>query len=100
MSEKFKHFQILDEIYSVIDLRKKTRKKNSYTYKLIKSGKKRVAQKVVEESSELAIDFLNGSKKRTISEAADLFFHILVLLNIKKILHKEIAKELKSRHKK
>ena len=100
MVEKKTYLQILDEIYSLIKQRKKTRKKNSYTYKLLKQGKKRAAQKVLEESSELIIDFLNGSKKRTIEEAADLIFHVLILLNLKNILPKDLAKELHSRYKK
>ena len=54
----------------------------------------------MEESSELIIDFLKGSKKRTIEEAADLIFHLLILLNKKNILPKDLAKELKSRYKK
>ena len=100
MVEKMTHLQILDEIYSIVNKRKKEKKRNSYTYKIIKKGKKKIAQKVLEESSELIIDFLNGSKKRTIEEASDLLYHLIVLLNVKKILPKEIAKELRSRYKK
>ncbi|PPR40978.1 MAG: Phosphoribosyl-ATP pyrophosphatase [Alphaproteobacteria bacterium MarineAlpha5_Bin12] len=66
----------------------------------MKRGNKQIAQKVMEESSELIIDFLKGSKKRTIEEAADLIFHLLILLNKKNILPKDLAKELKSRYKK
>ena len=100
MIQKNNNFEILDKIYSIINDRKKSRKKNSYTYTLMKKGNKQIAQKVMEESSELIIDFLKGSKKRTIEEAADLIFHLLILLNKKNILPKDLAKELKSRYKK
>ena len=68
-----------------------------YTRKLLKSGKNTIAQKVSEESSELIIDYLNGSKKRTVEEAADLIYHLFVLLHSKNIKLQEIKKELNSR---
>ena len=97
MENKKKHFQILDEIYSIVDSRSKTKKKTSYTNKLFKDGNKKIAEKVLEESSELIIDFLKGTKKRTIEEASDLLFHIIVLLKAKKIKPADIEKELKKR---
>ena len=87
-------------LYKTIESRKTSKNKNSYTRKLYKEGEKKIAQKFGEESSELIIDFLKGSKKRTIEEAADLIFHLLILLNKKNILPKDLAKELKSRYKK
>ena len=38
-----------------------------------------IAQKFGEESSELIIDFLKGSKKRTIEEAVDVIYHLLIM---------------------
>ena len=64
---------------------------------MLKSGKNKIAQKVSEESSELIIDYLNGSKKRTIEEASDLIYHLFVLLHSKNIKLEDIKKELKSR---
>ena len=64
---------------------------------IIKKGRKKISQKVGEESMELIVDFLNGSKKRTIEEAADLIYHLLVLLYSKKITIKDIKKELVKR---
>jgi phosphoribosyl-ATP pyrophosphohydrolase len=60
------------ELYKTIEHRKKSNKKNSYTKKLFKDGEKKIAQKFGEESSELLIDFLKGSKKRTTEEAVDV----------------------------
>ena len=66
--------------------------------KSCESLQNKIAQKVSEESSELIIDYLNGSKKRTIEEASDLIYHLFVLLHSKKIKLEDIKKELKSRH--
>ena len=81
----------------MIENRVKTKKKHSYTNKLLKLGPKKIAQKLGEETTELIIDYLNGSKKRTIEEAADVIYHLLVLLKSKKISILEINKELSKR---
>ena len=87
----------IEELYEIINDRVKTNKKKSYTNNLLKSGQKKVAQKFGEETSELIIDFLKGSKKRTIEEAVDVIYHFLVLLKSKKITMNEIHKELDKR---
>ena len=87
----------IEELYSVIRSRARSKKKNSYTNLLLKKGKNKIAQKIGEESTELIIDYLNGSKKRTIEEASDLIYHLLVLLYSKKISIKDIKKELTKR---
>ncbi len=96
MNEKNqKHF--LEELFDIISERAKSKRKNSYTKLLLKKGKNHIAQKVDEESAELIVDYLSGSKKRTIEEAADLFYHVFVLLYSKKIKLSEIKKELLKR---
>tara|TARA_Y200000002_G_scaffold212455_1_gene175337 strand:- start:39 stop:311 length:273 start_codon:yes stop_codon:yes gene_type:complete len=87
----------IEELNEIINTRIKTRKKNSYTNKLLKLGPKKIAQKFGEESSELIIDFLKGSKKRTIEEAIDVIYHLLILLKSKKITLSEIYKEMDKR---
>ena len=87
----------IEELFNIIEDRAKNKNKNSYTNKLLKLGPKKIAQKFGEESTELIIDFLNGSKKRTIEEAVDVIYHLLVLIKSKKITLKEINKELKKR---
>ena len=82
------------ELYETIQLRQKYNGKSSYTKKLLKLGPKKIAQKVSEESAELIIDYLKGSKKRTIEEAVDLIYHLFVLLNSKKINFTNIEKEI------
>ncbi len=87
----------IDELFSVLQKRVKKKDKKSYTNKLLKLGPKKIAQKFGEESIELIVDYLNGSKKRTIEEAADVIYHLLVLLTSKKITISEINKELEKR---
>ena len=87
----------IEELFNLIEDRVKNKKKNSYTNKLLKLGPKKIAQKFGEESSELIVDFLKGSKKRTIEEAVDVIYHLLVLLKSKKITINEIHKELDKR---
>ena len=87
----------IEELSEIINDRAKKSKENSYTKMLLKSGPKKIAQKFGEESSELIIDFLKGSKKRTIEEAVDVIYHLLVLLKQKKITMNEIYKEMDKR---
>ena len=87
----------IEELYSTIRSRAKSKKKNSYTNLLLKKGKNKIAQKIGEESTELIIDYLNGSKRRTVEEASDLIYHLLILLYSKKISIKDIKKELTKR---
>ncbi len=82
------------ELYKTIEQRKNSKDKNSYTIKLFKEGEKKIAQKFSEESAELIIDFLKGSKKRTTEEAVDVVYHLFVLLSSKKITYKALEKEI------
>ena len=84
-------------LYKTIELRKKSKDKASYTKKLFLDGEKKIAQKFGEESSELLIDFLKGSKKRTTEEAIDVIYHLFVLLSAKKIKFNELEKEILKR---
>ena len=87
----------IEELFKIIDERVKSKKKQSYTNNLLKLGPKKIAQKFGEEAVELIVDYLNGSKKRTIEEAADVIYHLLVLIKSKKISLSEINKELDKR---
>lgn len=87
----------LDELFTTIEKKAKNKDNKSYTKFLLKQGENKIAQKIGEESSELIIDYLKGSKKRTIEEACDLIYHLFVLLYSKKIHLNDIKKELKKR---
>ena len=83
-----------NKLFNIIIKRAKTGKSTSYTKKLLNHGSKKIAQKVGEESAEVIIDNLKGSKKRTIEEAVDLIYHIFVMLYSKNIKFNDIEKEI------
>ena len=85
------------DLFLTIENRKSLKDKNSYTSKLLIEGEKKIAQKFGEESAELIIDYLKGTKKRTIEEASDVIYHLFVLLSSKKISYLDIEKELLKR---
>ena len=85
------------DLFLTIEKRKKLKSKKSYTMQLFKEGEKKIAQKFGEESAELIIDYLKGTKKRTIEEASDVVYHLFVLLSSKQITYQDIKKELEKR---
>lgn len=87
----------LEELYKIIESRRKNLPKNSYVVSLFKKGADKIIQKVGEESIEVIIAAKNGSKKRIISEVADLSFHLLVMMSLFKITPSDIIKELEKR---
>lgn len=72
--------------------------RESYTAGLIALGTKRVAQKVGEEAVEVALAAVDGDREEVINEAADLIYHLLVLLNSQGIQLSDVTTVLESRH--
>mgnify|MGYP000013512476 FL=1 len=70
----------------------------SYTARLAASGTRRIAQKVGEEGVELALAATGGSQQETIDEAADLLYHVIVLLNERGLSLEDVSKRLETRH--
>jgi phosphoribosyl-AMP cyclohydrolase / phosphoribosyl-ATP pyrophosphohydrolase len=73
---------------------------DSYTNKLYKEGINKVAQKVGEEAVELIIESKDNNIELFRNEAADLLYHLLILLKAKGIKLQNIEEVLKERHKK
>ena len=71
---------ILEELFQVISQRQRERPEGSYTTMLFDAGTTRIAQKVAEEGSEVAIAAASGDVASVPAEAADLLYHTLVLL--------------------
>lgn len=70
---------------------------DSYTNSLFKKGINKVAQKVGEESVELIIEAKDDNDTLFRNEAADLFYHTLILLKAKDVKLEEIEKVLYDR---
>ena len=66
----------------------------SYTSFLFVRGVDRIGKKVGEEAVELVIASKNEEKTGVINEAADLLYHLMVLLNAKDVKLSEVCKEL------
>jgi len=77
-------WSIFDEIYKVIEDRRDNPRSESYTSKLIADGLEAILSKIDEEAEELKEAARNG-EHGLIHEAADLIFHIMVLLVYKKV---------------
>ncbi len=71
----------------------------SYTASLAAKGETRVAQKVGEEAVEFVLAAVSGTPEQQIGEAADLLYHILVLLNVKGLRLSDAVAELERRHR-
>ncbi len=72
---------------------------NSYTNKLYKRGINKVAQKVGEEAVELVIEAKDNNDELFKNEAADLLYHLLILLKAKNVTLKDVEQTLQERVK-
>lgn len=89
----------LNHLKNVIRQRKLNPSDVSYTSSLFKKGINKVAQKVGEEAVELVIEAKDQNDDLFRNEAADLIFHLMVLLEAKNIDLDEVIGVLESRHK-
>lgn len=70
----------LEKLAAIIAARQGQPKESSYTAKLLADGTEKCAKKFGEEAFELAMACVLGNKINTTNEAADVFYHLLVLL--------------------
>jgi phosphoribosyl-ATP pyrophosphohydrolase/phosphoribosyl-AMP cyclohydrolase len=90
----------LDHLKMVIRSRKGASAESSYTASLFHKGTHKVAQKVGEEAVELVIEALMDNDELFKGEAADLIYHLLVLLEDRGIGLEKIIELLQKRHNK
>lgn len=88
----------LARLESIIAKRIAERPDGSYTAQLFAEGATRIAQKVGEEGLELALAAVAQSDERIVAEAADLIFHMLVLLKSRGLPLASVVAELAARH--
>ena len=88
----------LAKLERVIKQRIVARPEGSYTAKLLSQGTRRIAQKVGEEGLELALAAVDGEDDELIGEAADLLYHAMLLLEVRKLSLARVVAELEWRH--
>ena len=88
----------LTELENVVRERLQNPRDESYTARLAAAGAKRIAQKVGEEGVELALASVTGDRDETLNEAADLVYHLIVLLATQDLSLTDVANTLESRH--
>ena len=92
------NIEFLSELEAIIAERSNASPEESYTARLRQKGMPFIAQKVGEEAVETIIEAMQGNKERLTSEAADLLYHLLVLLNNSGLSLGDVAAKLKERH--
>lgn len=90
---------LLDQLYELIQSRERERPAGSYTTYLFEEGIDKILKKVGEESAETIIAAKNDDDARLTAEAADLLYHLLVLLVARGVSLTDIAQELGQRRK-
>jgi len=88
----------LETLESVIQERLDNPGSGSYTASLAASGRQRIAQKVGEEAVELALASVAGNREEVMDEAADLVYHLLVLLRMQDLDLGRVVARLQERH--
>lgn len=87
----------LFELEAVIHERKRSTADKSYTRSLLDGGAARVGAKVAEEAGELVAALEGESNERVTSEAADVLYHVLVLLGLRDVPLRDVVRELIAR---
>lgn len=87
----------LKEMYETVLDRRENPEEGSYTSYLFEKGTEKILKKVGEESTEVVIATLNGTKEDLIGEMNDLVYHLLVLMVDKGITPEEFASEAAKR---
>ena len=88
----------LSDLDTLIDTRKRDLPEGSYTTKLFKGELRRIAQKVGEEGVETALAAVAQDDAALTGEAADLVFHLLVLLRARGLGLADVLEVLAQRH--
>ena len=100
---KYREVLIMAESFTLNDLEKRVQARalasaeESYTRKLLDRGVAQCAKKLGEEAVEAAIAAVGEDRQRMIGEAADVLYHLLVVLHARGIALAEVEAELGAR---
>jgi phosphoribosyl-ATP pyrophosphohydrolase/phosphoribosyl-AMP cyclohydrolase len=89
----------LRDLQALLISRKEQLPEHSYTAKLFRMGPGRIAKKLGEEATELVIEAMDSDDENFLNEAADLLFHMTILLVDRGYGLEDIVKVLEDRHR-
>ena len=91
-------FSTIGALDEIISARERERPAGSYTTQLFESGVARIAQKVGEEGVETALAAVTADDAALLGEAADLVYHLIVLLRARGLSSRDVESVLAARH--
>lgn len=93
------NIDFLQKLEAVVAGRLENPPEGSYTARLAAQGVLKVAQKIGEEGVELALAAAAQDRDRVTAEAADLLYHLLVVLRLRDLTLADVVAELERRHR-
>jgi phosphoribosyl-ATP pyrophosphohydrolase len=87
----------LDRLAATIQTRKGADPESSWTAKLLSKGPEKCAEKFGEEAVEAIIEAVKGDRDKLTSEAADVIYHLLVMLAARDVTLDQVLAELERR---
>ncbi len=87
----------LEELEQIVATRATASPDESWTAKLLAKGPEKVAEKFGEEAVEALIEAVKGDRDRLACEAADVLFHLLVMLHARGVSVADVMAELDRR---
>ncbi len=88
---------ILEDLWAVIQDRKAHPRPGSYTASLFEKGENEILKKIGEEAIEILVAAKGEGNERVVYEAADLVYHLMVLLAARGLTWKDVEEELQRR---
>jgi phosphoribosyl-ATP pyrophosphohydrolase len=89
----------LEDLADLIAARKDADPESSWTAKLLSKGPEKCAEKFGEEAIEAIIEAVKGDNAKLTSEAADVVYHLLVMLTARGVTLNEVMDELSRRQR-
>ncbi len=87
----------LDDLFQTIQSRKSADPSSSWTAKLFSKGPEKCAEKFGEEAIEAIIEAVKNDKAGLTSEAADVLYHLMVMLASRDVTLDDVVQELAKR---
>ena len=87
----------LERLAATIEARKTADPESSWTAKLLAAGPEKAAEKFGEEAIEAIVEAVKGDRARLTAEAADVLYHLLVMLAARDVSLSDVLAELARR---